>query len=81
MTNCRQNKCHENDLKIFLLRKTRLSKLRPVINENIFTATIENNPGSLLLGDADPMEMKSSPEHKFHQGDIVIRNSIDATPR
>lgn len=57
-------------------------KFSAVMNENIFTATIENNPGSLLLEDSDPAaDTKSSLEHKFHQGDIVIRNSIDATPR
>lgn len=51
------------------------------MNENIFAATIENNPGSLLLEDLDPTSDVKSIEHKFHQGDIVIRNSIDATPR
>lgn len=50
------------------------------MNENIFTATIENNPGSLLIEDS-AADSKSPSEHKFHQGDIVIRNSIDATPR
>lgn len=52
------------------------------MNENIFAATIENNPGSLLLEDPElSSDLKSSVEQKFHQGDIVIRNSIDATPR
>lgn len=49
------------------------------MNENIFAATIENNPGSLLL--EEPTSDVKSIEHNFHQGDIVIRNSIDATPR
>jgi hypothetical protein len=50
--------------------------------QNISTATIENNPGSLLVEDKDSASgTKLSEDHKFHQGDIVIRNSIDATPR
>lgn len=52
------------------------------MKEIFSAATIENNPGSLLLEDTEPTaDLKGPIEHKFHKDDIVIRNSVDATPR
>lgn len=52
------------------------------------SATIENNPGSLLLEDTSAVgdnesdnKLKHSVAHKFHQNDLVLKNPDESTLR